>query len=140
MSLNREQIAALIPHGSAMCMLDEVVAWDSEQIHCRSTGFASPDNPLFERDQLPSVLLIEYAAQAAAIHSALLAPATEVARSAYIGAVKQLELVKPLSDNQAAIDIEAICLLNNNGGAIYAVVAQQRGEVLMRSQLILNKI
>ena len=70
MPLTRREIVDLIPHGESMCMLDEVVSWDSEHIHCRSTDFARASNPLFEKDQLHSVMLIEYAAQAAAVHAA----------------------------------------------------------------------
>ena len=139
MLLNRAQIAALIPHGNAMCMLDEVVSWSAEQIHCRSCDFANSDNPLFENGQLETVLLLEYAAQAAAVHAALLQSTLGESRPAYIGAVKNVELLKPVSDNYTAIEIEAHCLLNNSSGAIYEVVAQQHGDILIRGRLILNQ-
>lgn len=140
MLLNRAQIAALIPHGEGMCMLDEVVSWDADQIHCRSIAFAVPSNPLFENGCMESVILIEYAAQAAAVHAALLQSELGEARSAYIGAVKNVELLKPLVDNTAAIDIEAQGLLNNSSGAIYQVQALQQGEPIMRGRLILNQV
>lgn len=139
MLLNRAQIAALIPHGKAMCMLDEVVAWDVQQIRCRSSYFAHSDNPLFEKGQLDSVLLLEYAAQAAAVHAALLQSTLGSARPAYVGAVKSVEILKPVSDNRSAIDIEAHCLLNNSSGAIYEVLAHQQGDLLIRGRLILNQ-
>lgn len=139
MLLTREQIAALIPHGEAMCMLDEVVMWDADQIRCRSSHFAHSDNPLFEEGQLHTVLLLEYAAQAAAVHAALLQSSLGERRPAYIGAVKSVEILKPVSDNRCAIDIEAHCLLNNSSGAIYEVLAQQQGDLLLRGRLILNQ-
>lgn len=140
MLLTRDHIAALLPHGNAMCMLDEIVSWDSEHIHCRSHYFARDDNPLFEDGQIESVILIEFAAQAAGVHAALLQPSQEHApRPAYIGAVKSIELLKSVSDNAAAIELKAHCLLNNSSGAIYEVIAQQHDIILMRGRLILNQ-
>ncbi len=140
MLLNRDQIAALLPHGNAMCMLDEVVSWDVEQIHCRSHHFARDNNPLLENGQLEIVILIEFAAQTAGVHAALLHPLQEgVPLPAYIGAVKNVELLKPVSDNAGAIELKAHCLLNNSSGAIYDVIAQQQDAILMRGRLILNQ-
>ncbi len=142
--LDRNQIAALLPHGKAMCMLDEVISWDAEYIHCRCNHFASDTNPLFENGQLESVILIEFAAQAAGLHAALLqslVPSQQQTepRPAYIGAVKNVELLKPVSDNDVAIELKAHCLLNNSSGAIYDVIAQQQDDILMRGRLILNQ-
>lgn len=142
--LNREQIAALIPHGDSMCMLDEVSVWDAEQIQCRSLQFAGEHNPLFEDGRLETVLLIEYAAQAAAIHAALLQSELGKPRPAYIGAVKSIELLA-MVNNSLAIEISAHCLLNNSSGAIYEFVATQTNSssttnsTLMKGRLILNQ-
>lgn len=135
--LTREQIAALIPHGDSMCMLDEVSAWDAEQIQCRSLQFAGEHNPLFEDGRLETVLLIEYAAQAGAIHAALLQSELGKPRPAYIGAVKSIELLA-MVDNSLAIDISAHCLLNSSSGAIYEFVATQTNSSSTNSTLITN--
>jgi predicted hotdog family 3-hydroxylacyl-ACP dehydratase len=58
-----------------MCLLDRVVHWDSQRIHCRASSHRSADNPLRSRDQLSAACGIEYAAQAMAVHGALQAPA-----------------------------------------------------------------
>lgn len=139
MSLTRREIVDLIPHGESMCMLDEVVSWDNERIHCRSTDFARTSNPLFEKDQLHSVMLIEYAAQAAAVHAALLNSKLGETRPAYLGAVKSVELLESAVDNDTPIDIDAQCLLNNSSGAIYEVLAQQGQLPVMRGRLVLNQ-
>lgn len=139
MLMDRARIAALIPHGESMCMLDEVIAWNDESIHCRSTNFANDNNPLFEQGQLNSVLLIEYGAQAAAVHAALLQSQLGVTRPAYIGAVKDIELLTAMADNSAPIDLHAYCLLNSSQGAIYELVAQQADQTLLRGRLILNQ-
>ena len=35
-ALTKAEIAALIPHAGAMCLLDRVVHWDAEKIRCTS--------------------------------------------------------------------------------------------------------
>lgn len=137
--MDRAQIAALIPHGDSMCLLDAVIAWDDHQIHCRSIDFASAANPLFEHEQLDCVLLLEYGAQAAAVHAGLLQSQLGEARPAYIGAVKDVELLAAIADNSGALDLYAQCLLSSSQGAIYELVAQQAGNTLLRGRLILSQ-
>ncbi|MDO8342585.1 MAG: hypothetical protein Q7T48_05245 [Cellvibrio sp.] len=139
MLMERAQIAALIPHGNSMCLLDEVVAWDESRIHCRSHQFASADNPLFEGDQLDTVILLEYGAQAAAVHAGLLQSRLGETRPAYIGAVKDVEFLAAITDNSLALDLHAQCLLSSSQGAIYELVAQQAGNTLLRGRLILSQ-
>ncbi len=139
MLMDRAQIAALIPHGDSMCLLDEVIAWDESQIHCRSHHFASAANPLFEDKQLNTVLLLEYGAQAAAVHAGLLQSRLGETRPAYIGAVKDVELLVAIADNSSALDLHAQCLLSSSQGAIYELVAQQAGNTLLRGRLILSQ-
>lgn len=139
MLMERTQIAALIPHGDSMCLLDEVIAWDESQIHCRSHQFANTANPLFEDDQLDAVLLLEYGAQAAAVHAALLQSRLGESRPAYIGAVKDVEFLAAIADNSLALDLHAQCLLSSSQGAIYELVAQQAGNTLLRGRLILSQ-
>lgn len=71
MALNRDAIAALIPHQGAMCLLSEVERYDDRTIVCRATSHASKANPLRIDDRLPALAAIEYAAQALATHCAL---------------------------------------------------------------------
>ncbi|WP_322022387.1 hotdog family protein [Burkholderia sp. BCC1977] len=71
-TLDRAWIAAHIPHDGAMCMLDRVEAWDAARIRCSATSHRDPHNPLRSRGRLASVCGIEYAAQAMAVHGALL--------------------------------------------------------------------
>ncbi|ACE83630.1 hypothetical protein [Cellvibrio japonicus] len=137
--MNRQQIAQLIPHGDAMCMLDEVVAWNSEHIHCRSYLVNMTANPLCEHGQLDTVLLIEYGAQAAAVHAALVQSHLGEMRPAYIGAVKDIELLGAISDNSTPLELHAQCLLNNRQGAIYELLATQADIPLLRGRLLLNQ-
>ena len=58
-----------------MCLLDAVVDWDDERIRCSSASHRDADNPLRAHGRLGVACGVEYAAQAMAIHGALLAAA-----------------------------------------------------------------
>lgn len=73
--LDRAGIAALIPHAGTMCLLDAVEHWDAASIRCRSGSHRDPGNPLRGAGQLSALSLIEYGAQASAVHGGLLAGA-----------------------------------------------------------------
>ena len=79
MPLDRQWIEQHIPHKGHMCLLDEVLAWDATRIRCRSTTHRSPDNPLRAHGRLGAACGIEYAAQAMAVHGALIAASAPLA-------------------------------------------------------------
>jgi len=72
MVLSRDDIAALIPHQGAMCLLEEVLSADDEGIVCRAVSHRDGANPLREGGILHAVCGIEYVAQAMAVHGALM--------------------------------------------------------------------
>lgn len=71
--LDRAWIAAHIPHQGSMCLLDAVREWSGEAITCTASSHTDPANPLRADGRLGAANGIEYAAQAMAIHGALLA-------------------------------------------------------------------
>ncbi len=73
MALDRHWIESHIPHQGSMCLLDEVLNWNPVRVQCRSSTHRDPANPLRARDRLAAVCGIEYAAQAMAVHGALIA-------------------------------------------------------------------
>lgn len=72
--LDHAAIAARIPHAGRMCLLDRVIDWDERGIRCTALSHRARDNPLREAGGLPVWAGIEYAAQAAAVHGALIHP------------------------------------------------------------------
>jgi len=72
-SLHDINIASLIPHAGSMCLLDSVERYDAQCIACRASSHRDVHNPLRHADQLSVQAGIEYAAQAVAVHGALLA-------------------------------------------------------------------
>jgi predicted hotdog family 3-hydroxylacyl-ACP dehydratase len=75
MRLDRAWIEAHIPHDGRMCLLDEVVEWNAQHIRCRSGTHRLPDHPLRSKGRLGIACGIEYAAQAMAVHGALVGAA-----------------------------------------------------------------
>ena len=73
MPLNREWIERHIPHQGTMCLLDEVLTWNTSGVQCRSSSHRDRTNPLRSHERLAAVCGIEYAAQAMAVHGALIA-------------------------------------------------------------------
>ena len=73
--LTHDQIARRIPHQGRMCLLDSVELWDDTQIICRAWSHRASDHPLRAHGRLGAACGIEYAAQAMALHGALLAQA-----------------------------------------------------------------
>ena len=75
-TLDRAAIAALIPHSGAMCLLARLEAWDAQRIVCIATNHRDAGHPLRTRSGLLSTCAIEYAAQAMALHGALIGQAS----------------------------------------------------------------
>jgi predicted hotdog family 3-hydroxylacyl-ACP dehydratase len=71
-TLLHDGIAALIPHSGTMCLLDRLDAWDEARIVCIATNHRDSNHPLRTRSGLLSSASIEYAAQAMALHGALI--------------------------------------------------------------------
>jgi predicted hotdog family 3-hydroxylacyl-ACP dehydratase len=78
-ALDRDWIEQHIPHKGRMCLLDEVLSWDAAHIRCRSNTHRSTDNPLRAHGRLGAACGIEYAAQAMAVHGALIAASAPLA-------------------------------------------------------------
>ena len=79
MPLDHEWIEQHIPHKGRMCLLDEVLSWDARRIRCRSATHRVSDNPLRSHGRLGAACGIEYAAQAMAVHGALVAASAPLA-------------------------------------------------------------
>jgi predicted hotdog family 3-hydroxylacyl-ACP dehydratase len=82
MRLNRAWIESRIPHHGRMCLLDEVIAWSDARVSCRSSTHREADNPLRAHGRLGIACGIEYAAQAMAVHGALVAASSAADRGA----------------------------------------------------------
>ena len=92
-TLDRDGIAALIPHGGAMCLLARLEAWDRQRIVCVATNHRDADHPLRTRSGLLAPCAIEYAAQAMALHGALIGRAAGMpATPGYLASARGVRL------------------------------------------------
>ena len=130
--LDRVAIAARIPHQGSMCLLDAVLAWDSGQIHCRASSHRQPDNPLRAAARLGAACGIEYAAQAMAVHGALLASAGAPPRPGYLASVRSVQLaVDRLDDLAQDLDIVAERLSGDEHNILYHFRVEHAGDLLL---------
>ena len=111
MPLDHEWIEQHIPHKGRMCLLDEVLSWDAKRIRCRSATHRGRDNPLRSHGRLGAACGIEYAAQAMAVHGALVASSAPLAstmsrsiRGSLGGAVGYLAAVRNVTFYVARLD------------------------------------
>ena len=92
-----------------MCLLECVEEWDEQGIQCRATSHRALDNPLRANGRLGTACGIEYAAQAMAVHGALLAPPdSTAARVGYLVSVRGTRMhVARLDDIAADLHYQA---------------------------------
>ena len=121
MLLDKNAICQMLPHGDTMCLLDEVKSWNETHIICLSRSHRVPTNPLRNAEGLPMIALLEYGAQAMAIHGCLLMQQTGTHLSeGYIAAVRDVKLANGLlSDIETDLVIEAEQVYQDGGNMIY---------------------
>lgn len=131
--LDHSALCSRIPHAGSMCLLAEVVAWDREGITCLATSHRDPENPLRRDDQLAAVCGAEYAAQAMAVHGALLSGGA--AGAGFLAALRGVELHQPRLDNQPSpLTIHASRLGGDGMGFIYSFTLHAGPELLVEGR------
>jgi predicted hotdog family 3-hydroxylacyl-ACP dehydratase len=131
--LGREQIAASIPHSGAMCLLDEVQAWDDTRIRCVATSHRDPHNPLRARGRLAAICGIEYAAQAMAMHGGLLGAASGGRpRVGFLTSVRGIETyVDRLDTLEEPLTVEAERVSGDDNNILYRFTLRCAERVLL---------
>jgi predicted hotdog family 3-hydroxylacyl-ACP dehydratase len=140
-NLDRDWIAARIPHSGSMCLLDAVVAWDAQCIRCTATSHLSPDNPLRSKGRLAAVCGIEYAAQAMATHGALVGEEARRPRVGMLTSVRGVQThVERLDTLDGPLDIEAERMGGDDNTVLYRFNVHCAGRLLLsgRAAVILD--
>lgn len=128
-------IADLVPHGGDMCLLDRIVTSDASRIICAAVSHRNPQNPLCEENQLRSVVGIEYAAQAMAVHGALLEATPRRPGVGFLGAVNDVAFfTSRLDEYEGEILVEAERLVNSEAGMLYRFELRHGDAILMRGR------
>lgn len=124
-----------------MCLLDTVVDWSPASIACRAVSHTDPANPLRAEGRLGAANGIEYAAQAMAIHGALLAGRDEAPRQGYLTSVRSVQLyVARLDDLAGELDVHAERLSGDGNHILYQFSLNHAGRCLLdgRAAVVLD--
>ncbi len=147
-TLRHDAIARRIPHQGSMCLLDRVTAWDSNQISCEASSHHADSNPLRAYGRLGAACGIEYAAQAMAVHGALVAESqistggfSQGPQIGFLASIRGVTLyVERLDDLNEALSIHAERLSGDTGTILYSFTLHA-GPVLLvagRAAVVLN--
>ena len=146
MALDRQWIESHIPHQGSMCLLDEVLNWNSVRVQCRSSTHRDAANPLRAHDRLGAVCGIEYAAQAMAVHGALIASRIttspkNTAVAGYLASVRNVVLhVSRLDDVEADLVATAELVTGDQRTVLYdfSVSAGERVLLAGRATIVFD--
>ncbi|TXI47270.1 MAG: phosphotransferase [Lysobacter sp.] len=140
---DRVAIETLIPHKGAMCLWDEVLAWDACSVRLRSDGHRDAAHPLRSDGRLRAVHLCEYGAQAMAVHGGLRGAASGGApKVGFLVALRDVRLhVARIDDLPGALECEAEVLAESEASQQYAfriahagrLIAEGRAAVMLQS-------
>jgi predicted hotdog family 3-hydroxylacyl-ACP dehydratase len=139
--LDRAWIEAHVPHQGSMCLLDRIEHWTATEITCIADSHRHPDNPLRGADGLGPSNGIEYAAQAMALHGALLGGEGEGARQGYLASVRDVAWQVPRLDAIASpLTVRAQRLSGHAQHVLYQFSLEADGRELLtgRATVVLD--
>lgn len=133
--LKRAQIEARIPHAGAMCLLDRVTAWNETHIVCQAAA-PTADHPFATPRGVPAVAAVEYAAQAAALHGALLED-RQAPRNGMLAKLADVELAAGwLDENAGELTVQADLLVQGASGCMYSFMVHDDCGCRARGRLL----
>ncbi|WP_395055633.1 3-hydroxylacyl-ACP dehydratase [Polaromonas sp.] len=143
-TLTHDEIARRIPHQGTMCLLDSVTAWDGDHIMCQASSHQAADNPLRAQGRLGAACGVEYAAQAMAVHGALVAEirgdgfdADAVPRAGYLASVRSVSLhVDRLDTVAAPLLISAERITGDNNTVLYSFAVKAGDTALLSGRAV----
>ena len=129
---DRAWLLASLPHQGAMNLLDRVVEWDEAHVAARAANHRDAMNPLRRGSLLPASAGIEYGAQAAAAHGALIGQAG----AGMIASVRGVHFkVDRLDDVAGELEIRAEQLGGGAGGVLYRFDVSAEGRLLVEGRV-----
>lgn len=133
MPIDKTWIAAHIPHQGGMCLLDRVESWTGTAIECRATSHRAEDNPLRHDGSLGIANGIEYAAQAMAVHGALLAGGDARPAAGFLTSVRDVRWHRPRLDDLGGELVVRAERLSGNEVTILYQFSLHCGDLLLLS-------
>jgi len=135
-NLDRGWIEQHVPHRGRMCLLQEVRSWDAAHVECATRSHRAADHPLRQHGRLGAACALEYAAQAMAVHGALLDPATSAQRRlGLLASARGVELyVARLDDLDGELLVRAELLQTAVDSALYGFSLRHKQGVLAQGR------
>jgi predicted hotdog family 3-hydroxylacyl-ACP dehydratase len=141
-TLDRDGIAARIPHSGSMCLLDSLLHWTPDEALCRASSHRDATNPLRSPGGLLSPVAIEYASQAMALHGALTALPGSVPSAGFLAAARGVNLhTSRLDDVPGWLMVHVKRLAGAEAQALYSFeLTNEAGQLLVdgRATVVLN--
>ena len=132
--LDRTWLAANLPHQGSMNLLDAIVTWDATRLTAVARGHRDGAHPLRREAMLPVACAIEYGAQAAAAHGALVEKRPSGA--GFLAAVRSVAFhAERLDDVEADLEIAVECLGGSEAGVLYRFALSAAGRPLAEGRL-----
>jgi len=143
-TLNRDDIARLIPHQGRMCLLDTVTDWDDNHIQCQAISHGACDHPLLAFGRLGAACGVEYAAQAMAVHGALVAQtlagdsAVSLSpRAGYLASMRGVTLyVERLDTIAGPLKVSAERITGDATTVLYSFTVQADAQILLSGRAV----
>lgn len=143
-TLTHDEIARRIPHQGGMCLLATVTAWDGDRIECQASSHQAGGNPLRAQDRLGAACGVEYAAQAMAVHGALVAESTadslaagSVPRAGYLASIRSVTLhVDRLDTIAVPLRVSAERLSGDNNTVLYSFAVKAGDTALLSGRAV----
>lgn len=132
-------IAARVPHQGRMCLLDRVERMGAGEAVCSAISHTDPDNPLCDDGRLGAACGVEYAAQAMALHGALMAQARGVPPPSmgFLVSLRSVQLhVARLDDVGERITIQVTNEADNGDHSVYSFSLHANGRPLLDGRAV----
>ena len=141
-TLDRDGIAARIPHSGSMCLLDGLLSWTADEARCQASSHHDASHPLRSPGGLLAPVAIEYAGQAMALHGSLTALPGASPSAGFLAAARSVNLhVARLDDVPGRLMVTVTRLAGAQTQALYRFeLHDDTGRLLVdgRATVLLN--
>ena len=132
--LDRAWIAAHLPHQGRMSLLHEILEWDATTVRALARSHRATNNPLRRAGELPIACGVEYGAQAAAAHGALMA--RQASGAGFLAAARSVVFhARRLDDVPGDLEVFAERIGGGDAGVMYRFEVTCAGRALVEGRL-----
>lgn len=142
MKFENADLAKLLPHGAAMCLIDNVLDHNEHGLKCQTEQHQASNCVLLRNGRISLFAAVEMAAQAAALHAArqIVEGSLESVAPMVLGAIRGLEYERDdlnLRELAEPLMVDVQLQHANDATAIYAFSLTAGNMVLMAGRMTL---